>query len=63
MIIVNVGKNMPIEKALKIYTSKIIKTKQMSKINKKKFFVKDSVLKRDVIKSAIHKEQKRKSED
>jgi ribosomal protein S21 len=46
MIIVKLGKNVSIEKALKIYKSKIIKTRQSTEINNRKEFVKKSVVKR-----------------
>jgi len=62
MIIIKLEKNMPLEKALKIYTSKIIKTKQMTQINKKKYHVKESDLRRDMIKKAKYSEQKRKED-
>ena len=45
MIIVKVDKYSNIEKALKQYKSKIIKTRQMSELNDRKTFVKKSVLK------------------
>jgi hypothetical protein len=59
MIIVKLERNMPLEKALKIYTSKIIRTKQMTQINKKKYHVKDSDLKRDIIKKAVYSRKKK----
>ena len=56
MLIVNVSKN--IEKALKQYKRKVIRTKQSKKINSKRYFDKKSVIKRDEIKKAIYVEQK-----
>lgn len=47
MIIVKLDKNSNVEKALKIYKSKIIKTRQSSAINSRKEFIKKSVLKRN----------------
>jgi ribosomal protein S21 len=47
MIIVKLDKNSNVEKALKIYKSKIIKTRQSSVINSRKEFIKKSVLKRN----------------
>jgi ribosomal protein S21 len=47
MIIVKLDKNSNVDKALKIYKSKIIKTRQSSAINNRKEFIKKSVLKRN----------------
>jgi ribosomal protein S21 len=47
MIIVKLDKNSNVDKALKIYKSKIIKTRQSSAINSRKEFIKKSVLKRN----------------
>jgi ribosomal protein S21 len=47
MIIVKLDKNSNVDKALKIYKSKIIKTRQSSVINSRKEFIKKSVLKRN----------------
>jgi len=49
MIIVKVDKNSNLEKALKVYKSKIIKTRQLSEINNRKEFVKKSVKRRQQI--------------
>jgi ribosomal protein S21 len=46
MIIVKVDKNSNVEKALKIYKSKVIKTRQISEINARKEFIKKSIKKR-----------------
>jgi ribosomal protein S21 len=51
MIVVKV-KN--IEKALKEYKSKVIKTRQMSELVNRKEFVKPSVKKRNVLSKAKH---------
>lgn len=62
MIIV-VVKNKSIEQALKQYKSKVIKTRQMSELNKRKTFVKPSVLKRAELQKAKYVQKKFKSED
>ena len=46
MLIVKVEKHSSLEKALKIYKSKVIKTRQSSELNNRKEFVKKSVEKR-----------------
>ena len=43
MIIIKLDKGMSVEKALKLYKSKIIKTKQSSQLVERKEFVKPSV--------------------
>jgi small subunit ribosomal protein S21 len=63
MIIIKVDKHSKLEKALKIYKSKIIKTKQISKINSKKEFIKKSVLRRQQINKAKYIQKKFKSND
>lgn len=52
MLIVKVDKNSNIEKALKSYKSKIIKTRQSSHLNDRKEFIKNSVKKRNVLSKA-----------
>lgn len=52
MLIVKVDKNSNIEKALKLYKSKIIKTRQSSHLNERKEFIKTSVKKRNVLNKA-----------
>ena len=54
MLIVKVNKNGGIEKALKELKSKVIKTRQMSKLNEGKEFIKPSVKKRNVLSKAKH---------
>ena len=56
MLIVNVNKD--IEKALKQYKRKFIKTKQSKKLNENKYFTKKSVLRRAEVKKAIYVENK-----
>ena len=46
MLIVKLDKNTSIEKALKLYKSKVIKTRQSSELNKRKEFIKPSVKKK-----------------
>lgn len=52
MIIVKVEKN--IESALRIYKSKVQKTKQVQKLRERKEFVKPSVKRRSEIKTAMY---------
>lgn len=61
MIIVKVDSKNSIEKALKQYKSKIIKTRQMSELNDRKTFVKDSVKKRKELQKAKYVQKKFKS--
>jgi small subunit ribosomal protein S21 len=49
MIIIKIEKGMPLERALKLYKSKIIKTKQSSELVKRKEFEKPSVKNRKQI--------------
>lgn len=50
-----------VEKALKIYKSKVIKTRQSTELNNRKEFVKKSVKRRQQIMKAKYVEQKFKS--
>lgn len=52
MIIVEVKKGESLDKALKRYKYKVIKTKQLEKVREKQAFVKKSVKKRDKMKKA-----------
>jgi small subunit ribosomal protein S21 len=63
MLIVKVGKDKNIEKALKQYKSKIIKTRQMSKLMERKEFVKPSVKKRNVLNKAKYVQKMYKSDN
>jgi small subunit ribosomal protein S21 len=54
MIIVKLNQKIPIEKALKDYKSKIIKTRQMSELLNRTVFKKKSVLKREKLRKAIY---------
>jgi small subunit ribosomal protein S21 len=62
MIIVKV-KQGNIERALKKYKSKIIKTRQMREVNKRREHVKKSVLKREEKNKAIYRENKKREDD
>ena len=61
MLIVKVEKPTQIEKALKIYKSKVIKTRQSSELNNRKEFVKKSVKKRQQNMKAKYVQKKFKS--
>jgi small subunit ribosomal protein S21 len=58
MLIVKLDKHTTIEKALKLYKSKVIKTRQSSELVKRKEFKKPSVIKRTEISKAIHVQKK-----
>jgi ribosomal protein S21 len=51
-----------IERALKEYKGKVIKTRQMSELNDRKEFEKESVRKRKVKQKGVYKEKKRRGE-
>ena len=57
MLIVHVDNKTPIEKALKLFKSKVIKTKLMSELRNRKEFSKPSVIKRKTISKAIYTEK------
>lgn len=57
MIIVNIDKNTPIEKALKVLKNKVIKTKQSQELFDRKEYKKKSVSKREQILKAIYIEK------
>lgn len=61
MIIIKIEKNVSIEKALKLYKSKIIKTRQQSELNNRKYFIKKSVKNRESLNKAIYVQKKFKS--
>jgi len=63
MIIVKLENNLSIEKALKIYKSKVIKTRQSSELVKRKEYKKPSVIKRDGLSKAKYVQKKFKSND
>ena len=60
MLIVKVEKG-NVEKALKIYKSKVIKTRQSTELNNRREFVKESVKRRQQIMKAKYVEKKFKS--
>jgi small subunit ribosomal protein S21 len=55
MLIVTVKKN-DIERALKELKSKVIKTRQNSKLNERREYTKKSVLKRQILKKAEYRQ-------
>jgi len=57
MIIVKVEKGISLEKALKLYKSKIIKTRQSSQLNERKEYEKKSVIKRKQKLNAIYRQK------
>jgi ribosomal protein S21 len=61
MLIVKVDKNVTLEKALKIYKSKVIKTRQSKELNERKEFQKKSVKNRNKISKAKYVQKKYKS--
>jgi small subunit ribosomal protein S21 len=61
MLIVKVEKNVTLEKALKIYKSKVIKTRQSRELNERKEFQKKSVKRRNEISKAKYVQKKYKS--
>ena len=61
MIIVEVIKG-NIERALKEYKGKVIKTRQMTQLNDRKEYEKESVRKRKVKQKGVYKEKKRRGE-
>lgn len=63
MIIIKLDKGMSIEKALKLYKSKVIKTRQSSELNERKEFEKKSVKKRKQFLKAKYREQFNKNKD
>lgn len=63
MLIVKVDNNSNIEKALKTYKSKVIKTRQSSHLNDRKEFVKKSVKKRNILNKAKYVQKKYKNND
>lgn len=62
MLITHVNKG-NIERALKEYKGKVIKTRQMSELNDRKEFEKESVRKRRLKEKGIYKEKKKRGEE
>jgi len=63
MIIVEIKNNETLERALKIYKSKVIKTKQTQKLQERKEFTKPSVVKRTKLLKAIYIQKKKNQLD
>jgi small subunit ribosomal protein S21 len=63
MLIVKIKEGKGIEKALKDYKSKVIKTRQMSELQDRKVYIKKSVKKREQKKKAIYVQKKFKNND
>lgn len=61
MLIIKVEKNVTLEKALKIYKSKVIKTRQSKELNERKEFQKKSVKRRNEVSKAKYVQKKYKS--
>lgn len=59
MLIIKIKSGDSLDKALKMFKSKVIKTKQNQNLFKKKEFIKKSVIKRKQILKAIYKEKMR----
>lgn len=57
MIKIIIGKGESLEKALKRYKHKVIKTKQIERLREKQMHVKKTTLKREKIKKAKYKQQ------
>jgi small subunit ribosomal protein S21 len=62
MLIIEVKKGESIEKALKRYKYKVIKTRQVEKLREKQQYTKDSVKKRDEKQKAIYLQKKENNE-
>ena len=63
MIIIKVGKNENIERALKRYKFKVFKTKQLDNIRERQHYIKKSEKRRKQIEKAKYTEKKKGSED
>lgn len=64
MIIIKLHRKISIEKALKDYKSKVIKTRQLTELVNRTEYKKKSVLKREQLKKAIYVQKKyRKKKD
>jgi small subunit ribosomal protein S21 len=57
MLIIKVDNNTPIEKALKLFKSKVIKTKLMSELRNRKEFTKPSIIRRNQVNKAKYVEK------
>jgi small subunit ribosomal protein S21 len=63
MIIVKVDSKTPIEKALKLFKSKVIKTKLMTELKNRKDFTKKSIVRRNEMNKAKYVQTKKSSEE
>lgn len=63
MLIVHIDNKTTIDKALKLFKSKVIKTKLMSELKQRKEFTKKSNIRRDEIKKAIYTQSMKKLDD
>ena len=63
MIIIKVGKNENIERALKRYKFKVFKTKQLDNVRERQHYIKKSEKRRKQIEKAKYIEKKKGSED
>ena len=63
MLIVNVDPKTPLEKALKLFKSKVIKTKLMSELRNRKEFTKPSIERRKEVNKAKYVEQNKSKFD
>jgi small subunit ribosomal protein S21 len=63
MLIVNVDNKTPIEKALKLFKTKVIKTKLMTELKNRKEFTKKSVKNRNQVNKAIYVQKYKKKDN
>jgi len=63
MIIVKVDSKTPIEKALKLFKSKVIKTKLMTELKNRKDFTKKSIVRRNEMNKAKYVQTKKSTEE
>jgi small subunit ribosomal protein S21 len=63
MIIVKVDSKTPIDKALKLFKSKVIKTKLMTELKNRKDFTKKSILRRNEMNKAKYVQTKKSTEE
>jgi small subunit ribosomal protein S21 len=63
MLIIKVDNKTPIEKALKLFKSKVIKTKLMSELKRRKEFTKNSIVRRNELNKAKYVQKFKKETD
>ncbi len=61
MLIVKIDNKTPIEKALKLFKSKVIKTKLMTELKKRKEFTKKSINRRNEVNKAKYVQKNKSS--